>query len=169
MVRKIIGIILTVLASFCIIFGVLFSATWLIPALAGDWVQESGYDASTNGIVIEAHKEPFEQNDSYTIVYYEVDGESYTYETNKYLVAYPVGTEVTVQYETDDPADSFVKEIEDAATEGVEISMMVFGIFFLVLFVGVGIVMLIIGIILLIWAKKKPDLSKKVSENKNMS
>ena len=169
MVRKIIGIILTVLASLCIIFGVLFSMIWLIPALIGDMVQESGYDASTNGIVIESHYAPFEQNDAYTIVYYEVDGEPYTYETNKYLVAYPVGTEVTVQYESDDPADSFVKEIEDAATEGVEISMMVFGVFFLILFIGVGIIMLIIGIILLIWAKKKPDLSKKVSENKNMS
>lgn len=161
MVRKIIGIILIVLASINILFGIMASCVLILPGIASDLIMENSYDATTNGVVIEAHKELYEQNNSYTIVYYEVDGESYTYETNKYCIDYPVGTEVIVEYSADKPEDATVSEIEEATTAGVDFLSTGVGIFCLILCGGIGIIMLAGGIALLIWAKKRPDLSKK--------
>lgn len=134
-----------------ILFGVIFGVTGGAMGSAGEQTAEEWEtfkeDAiATTGKIIST-------NNGTTIKYYAEEADAYYEATLSVTTSqYPVGREVTVYYNEDDPGDCMVSEIMESTYGILNTVFSGMGTVMGVLFGGIGLVILIAGIVL---GKKK--------------
>ncbi len=155
MAKKVIGIILIILSVFSILggafmlllFGLLGGTFGLIGDMSGLQVEEGATIESVVG-------EVYDVTDSQTAIYYEVDGVPYLGYLSMVTSMHTPGTVVTVEYDSSNPANFAVPEMNDVFGSfgsifgGVGVAVGLIAII-------PGIAMLIIGIVLIKKSKKE--------------
>ena len=155
MAKKVIGIILVVFSSLGILLGLFFLLMFgLFGTIFGALGNSGGLEVAAGATVETVEGEIFMVDDSSTTIYYEVDGLPYMGMLNITSSEFTEGDEITVQYDSSNPANFAAPELLDVF--GVMGGIfggagVVIGLVFLI----PSIAMLVIGIILIRKAKKE--------------
>ena len=155
MAKKVIGIILVVFSSLGILLGLFFLLMFgLFGTIFGALGNSGGLEVAAGATVETVEGEIFMVDDSSTTIYYEVDGLPYMGMLNITSSEFSEGDEITVQYDSSNPANFAAPELLDVF--GVMGGIfggagVVIGLVFLI----PSIAMLVIGIILIKKAKKE--------------
>lgn len=159
MAKKVIGIILIVISSFSILMGAFFLLIFgSFGTIFGAVGNSGGLEVAAGATIETVEGEIFMVDDSSTTIYYEVDGLPYMGMLNITSSEFSEGDEITVQYDSSNPANF-------AAPELLDVFGMMGGIFGGVgvivglVFLIPGIAMLIIGIVLIKKAKKEKQVA----------
>ena len=153
--KKVISVFLIIFGAFMlfmgILFGVIFGVTGGAMGKAGEqsaeeWEAFKDDAVATTGEIIST-------GNGTTIKYYAEEADAYYEATLSVTTSqYPVGKEVTVYYNEDNPADCMVPEIMESTYGIMNTVFSGMGLVMGILFGGIGLVILVVGIIL---GKKK--------------
>lgn len=148
MVKRVIGIILTVIGGICIamalLYGVIFGSIGGAMKYAGGSADEFLQEATTmvcSGEVI--------RTDDGTTIAYEVENTRYEWQVSVTNSNYSVGTDVTVYYDETDPTRCSVPELVQGTYNQLGNVFGGIGIGLAVAFVIAGVAAVVIGIILI--------------------
>ncbi len=160
--KKIIGIILTIIGGFCLFFALIFGLVFggigiSFSSSANSDKEYDSYEYSAcDGIIISSHGsgDSSSGTSSETVIAYYVDGLQYTGTLNLYSSDFTEGDTVLVYYEVNDPSQFEVPTLSKAVYGTLGSIFSIIGIAMFSVFGLVGIVMLVVGIILIKSAKK---------------
>ena len=160
--KKIIGIILTVLGSlgilFALIFGFIFGGLGMGFSAAKNSNQEYKSDeySSCTGVIVSTSGSGSSSSgsSSETTISYTVDGLEYQGTVNMYSSSFVKGDTITVYYDLTNPNRFEVPELSEAVFGTMGTIFSGIGIVFLIIFGGIGAGMIVGGIILIRLAKK---------------
>lgn len=153
--KKVIGIVLTVLGGFGILFAIIFGVVFGGLGIAFQANSNSDDGFLQKSTTMSCYGEVISVEDSVTTIQYEVDGGLYEVDFNMQSSGYPVGTGVTVYYNDNQPEECRVPELTEATFGTLGGVFGGFGIAFAILFGVFGIVCLVVGIILIKTSKPK--------------
>lgn len=160
--KKIIGIILTVLGGFGIFFALIFGLIFIGVGVgfsgasnSDEYTNSNEYDSCIGTIVsTKGTGDSSSGTSSETVIAYTVDGMDYQGSVGIYSSEYIVGDTVTVYYEIANPNRFQVPELSEAVFGTMGTIFSGVGIIFAIIFGVVGLIMIIAGIVLIKSAKK---------------
>lgn len=157
MAKKVIGIILTVVGGLSLLMALIFGLIFGGVGTAMNGVSDSAGDDIQNSNTASCYGEVLSVEDSRTVVYYVVGDEEYAVELHVSTSQYPEGSQVTVYYNSTKPEECSVPEISEAAFGTIGSVFSGLGIALVIVFGGIGIVGLIVGILLIRSAVKQKN------------
>lgn len=149
--KKIIGIILTGISGFFLLFALVYGLAF--GGIGFFFINEMKPDETTLNQMEECIGKILDANTK-TIIAYQVNGTSYEASLNLLSDEYQVGRQVTVYYEKDNPTHACVPELSEAVYGTLGTVFSTLGIGFAIAFALIGMIGMIIGIVLIRSSKK---------------